>query len=138
MTELERAYAFFKNDRFAMPTTGIVIDAVGERYARCSLVLDERHMNAAGRVMGGVYYTLADFTFAVASNFDQPPTVTSVSQISYLGVPRGKKLIAESRLLKDGKRTCFYEITVSDEEGNLVAVVSTTGTHLSSDPAAKK
>ena len=130
MTDLERANEFFKNDRFAMPTTGIRIDAVGEKYARCSLLLDERHLNAAGRVMGGVYYTLADFTFAVASNFDQPPTVTIVSQISYLGVPQDKKLISESRLIKDGRRTCVYEITITDGQTNPVAVVSTTGIHV--------
>ena len=130
MTDLERANEFFKNDLFAMPTTGIRIDAVGEKYARCSLLLDERHLNAAGRVMGGVYYTLADFTFAVASNFDQPPTVTIVSQISYLGVPQDKKLISESRLIKDGRRTCVYEITITDGQNNPVAVVSTTGIHV--------
>ena len=33
-------------------------------------------------------------------------------------------------LLKDGKRNCFYEISVTDDQGTLVAVVSTTGAHL--------
>ena len=131
MTDLERAKAFFKNDQFAIKTTGAEILAVGDHYAKCRRTLDERHMNASGRVMGGVYYTLADFAFAVAANFDQPPTVTAVSQISYLGVPKGNTLTAESRLLKDGRRTCFYEITITDETGTMVAVVSTTGAHIS-------
>ena len=131
MTDLERAKAFFENDQFAMKTTGAEIIAVGDHYAKCRLTLDERHMNASGRVMGGVYYTLADFAFAVAANFDQPPTVTAVSQISYLGVPQGNTLTAETHLLKDGQRTCFYEIAIYDDTDTLVAVVSTTGAHLS-------
>lgn len=130
MTELEEAREFFIKDRYAMVTTGIEIEEVGERYAKCSLKLDERHMNATGHAMGGAIYTLADFVFAVATNFKQPVTVTAVSQISYLGAAKGDTLYGESKLLKDGKRTCFYEINITDNLGNAVAVVSTSGSHL--------
>ena len=130
MTELEEAREFFIKDRYAMVTTGIEIEEVGEHYAKCSLKLDERHMNATGHAMGGAIYTLADFVFAVATNFKQPVTVTAVSQISYLGAAKGDTLYGESKLLKDGKRTCFYEINITDNLGNAVAVVSTSGSHL--------
>lgn len=130
MTDLEEAREFFIKDRYAMVTTGIEIEEVGERYAKCSLKLDERHKNATGQVMGGAMFTLADFVFAVATNFKQPVTVTAVSQISYLGIAKGDTLYGESKLLKDGKRTCFYEIHITDNLGNLVAVVSTSGSHL--------
>lgn len=130
MTELEEAREFFLSDRFAMVTTGIDIIEVAKHYAKCSLKIDERHVNATGHVMGGAIYTLADFTFAVATNFKQPVTVTTVSQISYLGSPKGDELISESRMLKDGKRNCFFEIEIKDNLGNPVAVVSATGTHL--------
>ncbi len=131
MTDLEQAREFFLKDRYAMVTTGIEIDAVGERYARCSLKLDERHKNATGQVMGGALFTLADFVFAVATNFKQPVTVTTTSQISYLGVAKGDVLYGESRLLKDGKRVCFYEIVITDNLGNAVATVASSGVHLS-------
>lgn len=130
MTLLEEAKAFFIKDRYAMVTTGIEIDEVGDRYAKCSLKIDDRHRNAVGAVMGGVMYTMADFVFAVASNFKQPVTVTTVSQISYLSSPKGDVLYGESRLIKDGKRTCFYEIHITDNLGNLVAIASTTGMHI--------
>lgn len=130
MTELEQARDFFIKDKYAMVTTGIEIEAVGEKYAKCSLQLDDRHKNATGHVMGGVLFTLADFVFAVASNFKQPVTVTTTSQISYLGTPKGEKLIGESKLLKDGRRTCFYEISVTDNLGNAVALVTCTGSRL--------
>ena len=130
MTDLEKAKAFFEKDVYAMGTTGISLDEVGERYAKCSLKVDSRHVNATGHVMGGAIFTLADFTFAVATNFNQSLTVTTVSNISFLGSPKGDTLISESRLIKDGKRSCFYEISVKDNLDNPVALVSVSGTHL--------
>jgi acyl-CoA thioesterase len=130
LTELEEAKEFFIKDRYAMVTTGIEIEEVGERYAKCSLKLDDRHRNATGHIMGGVVFTLADFVFAVATNFKQPVTVTTVSQISYLGTAKGDILYGESRLLKDGRRNCFYQIYITDNLGTDVAVVSASGVHL--------
>lgn len=130
MWTLEDAKEYFCKDRFAMETTGIDILVVGDHYAKCTFTADTRHENATGHVMGGAIFTLADFTFAVATNTKDIVTVTTVSQISYLGTPKGKTLYAESRLLKDGRRNCFYEISITDELGTQVAVVSTSGVHL--------
>lgn len=130
MTDLQKAREFFKDDLFATEVTGIVIDEVGDHYARCSLKIEPRHKNAAGQVMGGAIYTLADFTFAVAANVNQPLTVTTVSQICYLGTAKGETLIAEAKLIKDGKRSCFFEIRITDELGSNVALVTSTGTHI--------
>ena len=129
-TNVEEARSIFMKDTFAMVTTGIDIEAVDKNYAKCSLTVDDRHKNAVGLVMGGAIYTLADFTFAVATNFKSSTTVTLVSQISYLSGMKGSKLFAESHLIKDGRRNCFYEIHVSDDLGTSVAVVNITGAHL--------
>lgn len=130
MTQLEEAKEFFADDVFATKTTGIEIEEVGECYAKCSMKIDKRHINAAGSVMGGAIFTLADFVFAVASNFRRPLTVTATSQISYLGPARGNILYGESKLLRDGKRMCFYEISITDNLGNSVATVSSSGMHI--------
>ena len=130
MRDLQETKEFFIKDVFAMVTTGIDIEAVDDGYAKCTLKLDKRHENATGQVMGGAIYTLADFTFAVATNYRDSITVTAVSQISYLGPVKGDTLIAETKLLKNGKRNCFYEIEIKDNLGNAVAVVSTNGVHI--------
>lgn len=127
---LEEARAFFQGDRFAVEAAGCVIDAVGEKYARCSLTLEPKHRNAVGQVMGGVAFTLADFAFAVAANFYQPLTVSVTGTISHLGTVKGTRLLAETRLIKDGKRNCFYEVDVTDDLGTPVALVMITGAHL--------
>ena len=131
MTELESVKAFFEGDVYATSATGIEITEIGGKWAKCTLPLDSRHRNAAGQVMGGVMFTLADFTFAVATNRNPDAvTVTTNANISFLGTVKGDTLVAESRLIKDGKRSCFYEIEIKDNLENLVATVSIVGTHL--------
>ena len=127
---LEEARQFFAGDVFATEATGIVIEEVAEHYARCSLRLDRRHKNAVDQVMGGVLFTLADFAFAVAANHGGTMTVTSVSQISFLSPVKGRALQAECRLVKDGRRSCFYEVRITDDRDTLVALVSSNGIHL--------
>ena len=131
MTDLEEARAFFANDKYATEATGIVLEAVGEHYAKCSLKLDSRHLNAVGHVMGGVVYTMADLTFAVSTNFRaERPTVTNAAQVSYLNDPKGNTLYSESRLLKEGHHICFYEIRIWDDTGRDIAVVNMNGYHI--------
>ncbi|MDO4868675.1 MAG: PaaI family thioesterase [Bacillota bacterium] len=126
-TDLQRAREYFGNDMFATKVAGIEITEVGDKYAKLELDLDERHYNAMGEVMGGVCFTMSDFAFAVASNFDQSPCVTLGSQAMFLSRVKGKHLICEARCLKDGRHTCFYEMKVTDELGTAVAVVSVEG-----------
>jgi acyl-CoA thioesterase len=128
---LEEARKIFSMDRYATVLSGAVIDEIGENYAKCSMKLTEDHHNAYGGIMGGAIYTLADFAFAVASNYDKEcATVSLTGQASFMAATRGSELIAQARLLKEGKRNCFYEVTVTDDLGKLIAVVSFTGAHV--------
>ena len=126
--DMEKIRGFFSHDRYAFDT-GCFIEEVDDCYARVSLTLDERHYNAVGGVMGGVYFTLADFAFAVASNWQQPGTVSISSDISFVGVPKSKKVIAETSLVKNGRTTCCYNISVKDDIGTPLAAVKIVGYH---------
>ena len=126
MTDINEIRKFFENDRYATEN-GLVIDSVGDKTAVCSLTVDKRHMNAVGNVMGGVYFTLADFTFAVATNHDEPGIVSLSSTITFNAIARGEKIICEAKQIKWGKTTCVYEMSLTDENGNLLATVLTTG-----------
>ncbi|MCR4938683.1 MAG: PaaI family thioesterase [Treponemataceae bacterium] len=130
MTDLEKAREFFGGDLYATKMTGIQIDEIGEHYACCSLEITRNHQNAYGGVMGGVVFTLADYTFAVSSNFNQPKTVSVTSQINFIGMAKGKRLISKSTLIKDGRSTCLYGIDISDELGTKVAFITITGMKL--------
>ncbi len=126
MTKLEEARAFFAGDRFATEN-GAVIDEIGEHYAICSMELTPHHLNAAGRVMGGAVFMLADFAFAVASNFGHPADVTTTSQITFLRPSQGKMLYAKSQELRRGRTAVYYETSVTDDTGALIARVTASG-----------
>lgn len=127
MTDLEKAREYFGNDKYATEVTGLEITEVGERFARVELDLDARHYNAINAVMGGVYFTMADFAFAIASNFNSVPCVTLGSQAVFMNKNKGTHLICEARCMKDGRQTCFYEVTVTDELGTQIAKVTVEG-----------
>ena len=131
MTKLEEAREKFSHDRYATVLTGAVIEEIGENYARCSMKITENHKNAYGGIMGGSIYTLADFAFAVASNFDKENvTVSVVGQASFMSISKGSVLYAEAKLIKDGRSNCFYDVSVTDDLGKLIAVVSFNGAHV--------
>ena len=125
-TQLETVRKRFEDDRFATEN-GAVIDEIGENSATCSLVITDSHRNAMGAVMGGTYFMLADFAFAVAANWEKMGCVSLRSDISFLGAAKGEKLIAKAVCVKDGKTTVCYRVDVTDELGNLTATVTTTG-----------
>ncbi len=124
--DIERIREVFSKDRFATEN-GAVIEEVGEHYAKCSMELTEHHFNAAGGVMGGVHFVLADFAFAVATNWNGMGVVSLSSTITYLGAVKGKKLIAEAECVKEGRSTVFYHVIIRDDFDNMVAEVGITG-----------
>lgn len=126
---LEEVRKIFADDRFATEN-GAMIEEIGYHSAICSLRITDSHRNAMGAVMGGTYFMLADFAFAVAANWEKMGCVSLHSDISFLGSAKGEKLIAKAVCVKDGRTTACYRIDVTDEFGNLTATVTATGYHI--------
>ena len=129
MKTLEEVRKLFEADRFATEN-GAVIDEIGDHCATCSLVITDSHRNAIGAVMGGTYFMLADFAYAVAANWETMGCVSLRSDISFLGTAKGKKLIAKAVCIKEGRTTACYRVDVTDDLGNLTATVTVTGYHV--------
>ena len=129
MKTIEEVRKIFEGDRFAMQN-GAVIEEIGDHSATCSLAITDLHRNAMGAVMGGTYFMLADFAFAVAANWEKLGCVSLHSDISFLTSAKGEKLIAKSVCIKDGKSTACYRVDVTDDLGNLTATVTVTGYHI--------
>lgn len=118
---IEEAREHFKNDRFAT-NAGMVIDEMGEDYSVCSVTLNDDHKNAYGGVMGGAIFTLADLAFAVCANQIHSLSVAQQVSINYLSAPKGEKLIARAKCIKNGKTTSVLEVDVTDDTGRDVAL----------------
>ncbi|SHM55239.1 PaaI family thioesterase [Ruminococcus flavefaciens] len=123
---LKKVREVFCGDHFATEM-GAVVDEIDDHYAKCSLVLNDHHKNAVGGIMGGVYFTLADFAFAVASNWQKPGVVGVNCDASFIGVPKTQRITAEAKLIKDGRSLCCYNVDIRDELGNPVAAVQCMG-----------
>ena len=127
VTDLESAREYFKGDVFATEVTGIVIEEVRDGYARVSLRVTDAHRNAEGRVMGAVYFTMGDFAFACAANYRKGITYTTQSQIYFLAPAEGETLFAEARRIRDGRQSCVYEISITDDRGTEAARMTASG-----------
>ena len=123
---IEDAREFFKDDKFAT-NLGICLDELTDDYCVCSLDLNENHKNAVGGVMGGVMFTLADFSFAVLSNQLHKPTVAQQVSVNYLSAPKGNKLIAKAICKKNGRSSSIINVDVVDDTGRDVVQFIGTG-----------
>lgn len=112
----------FAADRFATEVTGIEIVDVRPGYAKVKLEVEPRHYNAVGIVQGGVYYTLADFAFAVASNTqDEETTVSIEGSMSYFKPTVSGTLFAEATMISRSKSLQSFDVPVTNEKGEIVA-----------------
>ncbi len=130
MADINEVRKRFSNDLFAAKQAGIEIIEADKNYSLCEMKITPFHLNAAGCVMGGAIYTLADYAFAVAANTDNPLTVTLSSNISFLRSVKTDRLQAECKLQKDGKNICFFRVNVTAPDGTVIAAVDTNGFRL--------
>lgn len=122
----EEAAEYFKGDKFAT-LNGMHVDELTEEHSVCSMVLDDRHKNANGGIMGGVMFTLADLAFAALCNNIHMPSVAQQVSINYLSAPKGEKLIATAHIKKSGRSSTIINVDVVDDTGRDIAQFIGTG-----------
>jgi len=117
----QRILLRFRQDPYA-DLLGMELLEVRSGYSLMSMVVREDMVNFHGIPHGGAIFSLADSAFAAASNSHGQTSVALNIEISYVRmVVPGTKLIAEATEEYLGKRTALYHITVSTDEGDLVA-----------------
>ncbi|MGB9299916.1 MAG: hydroxyphenylacetyl-CoA thioesterase PaaI [Anaerolineae bacterium] len=110
-----------RRDRYG-ELLGIELLEMGPGSSLLSMVVRDDMFNFNGLAHGGAIFSLADAAFAVASNSHGVTAVALNMEISYLRtVPSGTRLLAEATEEHLGRRTALYHITVSTEDGDLVA-----------------
>jgi acyl-CoA thioesterase len=96
-------------------------------YAKITMTLKPEHLNFNGLVFGGIIMCLADQAFAYGMNSLVMPSIATNFSIQLIaGAKVGDVLTAECRPLKSGRRVGFAEMTVTDQNGKLIA--KATGT----------
>ncbi len=91
-------------------------------FARVEMKMLPQYQNFHGLTFGGIIMALSDQAFGYASNSLAYPSVASQFSTCFIaGAREGDILTAECRVIKSGKRAGFSEITVTNQDGKLVA-----------------
>lgn len=101
--------------------TGIEVLEAKPGYAKTRLPVTPKVLNGHGNVHGGAYFTMADYTAALASNMYGVPTIAVNGSISFLRACREGQLVAEAKTVKVGRRMTFMTVEIVDTEGKLAA-----------------
>ena len=102
----------------------IQTDALGEGSARLSLPIEREFTNSLGTAHGGVIMSLLDVAVCTAARTLHPDSVGVITidmSVSFIGGASGERLLAEARVLKDGRSMSFTEAEAKNENGSLVA-----------------
>lgn len=101
----------------------ITVSVLQQGHCRARMVVREDMLNTFGSCHGGILFTLADVAFAYASNSENNATVASAGSITFLRPAlEGETLSAECVERAREKRNGIYDVTISDQDGNTVAV----------------
>jgi len=120
-SKMEEAYKqYFKTDRFAT-TNGITLLIAKPGYAKAEVKIEDRHLNGAGVVHGGLIFTLADFCFGVATNTYGQITLSINASISFLAKSNKGVLTAECKEISRNNKLSICDINVYNEDGKLLA-----------------
>ena len=92
---------------------------------RLRVKLEDHQMNQLGIAHGGITMTLLDVAVGTAarSGSNKSAVMTLDMQTQFIAPGRGT-LLAEGRVVKEGRSLVFVEADVHDEEGTLVAKAS--------------
>lgn len=107
--------------------TGMNLVSISEEEVVGELVIEQKHMNMAGIVHGGMIYTLIDtFAGAHAALIMKSPVVTVNSHVEFLRPANKKKIICKSSVIKAGHNFTRTMGEVYDEDGELLCTSMNT------------
>ena len=108
-------------------------------YAKVGMKLRPEYLNFNGLIFGGIIVAVADQAFAYATNSLIQPSYASQFNIHFIAGPSvNDELIAECRVVKSGRRVGISEMTVTNQEGKLIAKATGTTIPVESDRREKR
>lgn len=112
----------WRNDTAAQDM-GITVDVDRQGEARAQIEVRTNMLNGHDICHGGYIFALADSAFAFAGNTYNCITVAAGATIEFVRPGRaGDRLTAKAREVHRGGRTGVYDIEVTNQDGDLVAV----------------
>lgn len=121
MTARETTDYIFSKDQFSQ-WLGIELLDIKDNYCLIKMPIKSEMINGLGTVHGGVTFAFADSALAFSSNNNGDAAVALNCFISFSkAVREGDILVAESMLLTDTRKTAVYDITITNQDDEVVA-----------------
>ncbi|GAA1942390.1 hydroxyphenylacetyl-CoA thioesterase PaaI [Microbacterium deminutum] len=115
------ARPMMRRDR-ASAALGMVVERDEPGFAVVSMPIRDDMTNGFAVTHGGLVFAVADTAFAIACNEDESVTVAAGADITFLKSTRsGQTLTAQASRRAVVGRTGLYDVTVTDETGDVVA-----------------
>ncbi|WP_344708608.1 hydroxyphenylacetyl-CoA thioesterase PaaI [Microbacterium sp. A8/3-1] len=106
----------------ASAALGMSVDRDDPGAAVVSMVVRDDMLNGFAITHGGLVFALADTAFALACNEDERVTVAAGADITFLkSTHAGQTLTATAVRRVVSGRTGLYDVTVTDDAGDVVA-----------------
>ena len=120
---MEKIRAKFELNHFPK-LVGIEIDDIEPGRAKLSLEVGEKHRQLQGIMHGGAIATLIDtaVAFAIVGVSEPGAKFTTIEmKVNYLSPIIEGRVVADARLIRDGKRIVVAECDVFDAAGKMAA-----------------
>jgi acyl-CoA thioesterase len=119
----ERAAEALLSRDAASKALGMEVVTVRPGHARLTMTVRPDMLNGHRTCHGGLIFSLADSAFAVACNSHNESTVAASASIDFLApAVEGDSLFAEAQELWRSGRSGIYEITVTNQRGERIAL----------------
>jgi uncharacterized protein (TIGR00369 family) len=102
----------------------ILTETLGNGTAQLSVPVEAHLTNSLGTVHGGVIMSLLDVALCTAARTLHPESVGVITinmSTSFIGGGKGARLLADARVLKDGRSMSFVEAEAKNDDGSIVA-----------------
>lgn len=117
--ELESFREHFNcSDKFSV-RSGMKLTELREGYAKVEMVIDDYSKNYMGSMHGGLLYTMADVAAGASMIYCGKQAVTLNASTEYIKAAYSGLIIAEGRVISEGKTICRCEVDVHAEDGTL-------------------
>lgn len=113
---------FFSTEDLFAHHTGIELVDAGRGWAKARMKIEPFHFNGARTVHGGAIFTLADFTFAVASNSHGTLAMGINTSVNFVKAALSGTLYAEAKEQSLNPKLASYSVMITDDIGDVVAI----------------
>ena len=121
MNARETAEYMFEKDLFSQ-WLGIELVEIKDNYCLIKMPVKTEMINGLGTVHGGVTFAFADSALAFSSNNSGEAAVALNCYINFTKAAKnGDVLTAESILLNDTRKTAVYDITIKNQNDEVLA-----------------